>query len=267
MRRHVLRQRVLLQRALRVGEHLRRVRFPRRTCTACGATQTCSLGACVTAACPVGKVACATGCCAPILAVAETSACAMDRGALVCWGSNTYEQLGTPGVASNPGPVFVSDATFGVKALAGGQYSNCLLTNAGGVKCWGDNSLGQSGSNSFASTTGLEDVVGLASGVTDIAGTTRHFCAILAGGSVKCWGGGTSGRLGNGSTSESRVPVDVLSLGGSRSRSRPEKCTPAPSSPRVRLKVLGLQRRWRVGNGVHVRFAPSRRRLSAWAKE
>ncbi len=41
-----------------------------------------------------------------------------------------------------------------------------------------------------------------------------HNCAILADATVHCWGGGASGRLGNGTTTDSPTPVPVTGLTG-----------------------------------------------------
>ena len=50
--------------------------------------------------------------------------------------------------------------------------------------------------------------------VTAIATGSEHNCAVLSGGTVKCWGLGSLGQLGNGSTSNQSTPVSVVGFGG-----------------------------------------------------
>ena len=52
-------------------------------------------------------------------------------------------------------------------------------------------------------------VVGLG-GVTGISAGPAHACASLASGSILCWGTNTSGQLGDGTMTDSAVPVTVF---------------------------------------------------------
>ena len=45
-----------------------------------------------------------------------------------------------------------------------------------------------------------------------LATGNSHTCALLPGGTVKCWGDGSKGQLGNGSTSNQNAPVTVSGL-------------------------------------------------------
>ena len=54
-------------------------------------------------------------------------------------------------------------------------------------------------------------VAGLDNGVTNVVAGDYHTCALVFGG-VQCWGDGNDGILGNGDTSDSAVPVQVVGL-------------------------------------------------------
>ena len=56
------------------------------------------------------------------------------------------------------------------------------------------------------------DVFGLSHGVTNISAGADYACAVLADGGVRCWGNNTYGQLGDGLTSPSYVPEDVIGL-------------------------------------------------------
>jgi alpha-tubulin suppressor-like RCC1 family protein len=101
-------------------------------------------------------------------------------------------------------------------ALAMGQHHTCALTTQGGVRCWGDNSMGQLGDGTTTQRLTPVDVKGLTSGVTAIAAGDQHTCALTSDGGVQCWGTNLSGALGDGSTAAQRStpgPVPGLTSG------------------------------------------------------
>ena len=132
-------------------------------------------------------------------------------GGVKCWGYNHLGALGNGTTTDSLTPVNVLTLDSGAAALTVGGNHNCVLTAAGGAKCWGRNSSGQLGTgNSSASTVPLS-VMGLGSGVTAISAGTAHTCAVVNGG-AKCWGWNYYGQLGDGSTDSSTVPLDVTGL-------------------------------------------------------
>ncbi|MFH1435563.1 MAG: hypothetical protein ABIJ56_07575 [Pseudomonadota bacterium] len=102
----------------------------------------------------------------------------------------------------------------GVVASAGGTGHTCALDDRGAVSCWGSNLLGQLGNGDSEDSFIPVQVEGLESGVAEIAAGNNHACALMSSGSVKCWGGGSAGQLGNGSTDNRRMPVDVTGIIG-----------------------------------------------------
>lgn len=140
-------------------------------------------------------------------------ACALSTGGAVkCWGNNStsnYLGIGVSG-GTRLTPVDVVGMGSGIKSISGGTVHSCAVTTSGGLKCWGNNSLGQLGDGTTTSRVVAVDVAGYSQGVVDVKVGDNFACAGLTSTEVKCWGSGTLGKLGNGGTSNSGAPVDVV---------------------------------------------------------
>jgi alpha-tubulin suppressor-like RCC1 family protein len=134
-------------------------------------------------------------------------------GSVKCWGLNNAGQLGDGTTTDRLTPVDVSGLTSGVSAIVAGRLHTCALMTNGGVKCWGYNGSGQLGDGTTTNRTTPVDVSGLTNGVSAIAaGLNDHTCAVMSSGGVKCWGRNNYGKLGDGTTTNRLVPVDVSGL-------------------------------------------------------
>ena len=135
------------------------------------------------------------------------------NGGVKCWGDNGYGQLGNgTSTATRLTPVDVIGLNEDVQAISLGWSHSCALTTHGGVKCWGENSFGQLGDGTSTNRLTPVEVIGLGGGVHAISAGYTHACAVMASGSVKCWGYNFFGQLGDGSTTNRLTPVAVVDL-------------------------------------------------------
>jgi len=135
-------------------------------------------------------------------------------GAAWCWGYNFYGQVGNNSTSDELTPVSVSGLSSGVTSISAGGRHTCALTSAGGVKCWGRNIDGELGDDSTQNRITPVNVFGLTNGVASISAGGYHTCARITGGTVKCWGYNLYGQLGNGTTTSSPIPINVVWLTG-----------------------------------------------------
>lgn len=127
-------------------------------------------------------------------------------GTVWAWGGNSSGELGdgTTTNRSTPGQV---PGLQGVVAIAAGRQHNLALTADGSVYAWGDNYYGQAGSAGSPVKSPLK--VTAITAVTKIASGDYHNLVQRADGTLWAWGRNASGQLGDGTTTNSKVPVQV----------------------------------------------------------
>lgn len=132
--------------------------------------------------------------------------------AVKCWGRNQSGQLGDGSTADKATPVQVSGLSSGVSAVAAGGSHTCAIITGGGLKCWGNDGVGQLGNNTSLTDSPIPvNVMGLTSGVASVA-AWNHTCAVTTNGAAKCWGSNGYGQLGDNSLTNRPTPVAVSGL-------------------------------------------------------
>ncbi|MCZ6627014.1 MAG: hypothetical protein O7E56_02170 [SAR324 cluster bacterium] len=134
----------------------------------------------------------------------------MIGGAVRCWGDGYYGQLGygnTERLGDNELPASAGDVPLGEKAVqvVTGSAHTCALLARGRVRCWGRGDSGQLG---YANTRNIGDDepasaagdVRLGGWAVQLSAGSRHTCALLTTGRVRCWGEGFYGQLGHGNS-------------------------------------------------------------------
>ncbi|MCZ6689109.1 MAG: DUF4382 domain-containing protein, partial [Planctomycetota bacterium] len=150
------------------------------------------------------------------------TAALMDDGTLRAWGSNFRGSLGDGTTTNSSVPVQVVDGAggflTGVAAVAGGASHTVALMDDGTLRAWGWNFLGSLGDGTTTDRSVPVQVVdgagGLLTNVAAAAGGSSHTVAMLDDGTVRAWGRNNWGQLGDGSATESRVPVQVVDGAG-----------------------------------------------------
>ncbi len=114
-----------------------------------------------------------------------------------CWGQGTNGSLGNGDNQNSIYPVQVVGLT-GISMISYSGSTGCALSSGGEVKCWGDGGNGTlgNGQNNITSSTPVS-VQNISNAISiGITGSTA--CAVISGGTIKCWGYNYWGDAGNG---------------------------------------------------------------------
>ena len=135
-------------------------------------------------------------------------------GEILCWGWNGNLQLGDGTQTDRPLPVVATPPSSFASpwtSLEAGYAHTCAVDTAGTAWCWGLNTQGQLGTGSAAQLVAAPNAVAgtfARLGAGGASGTGSSTCAVATW-DVMCWGANSAGQLGNGSTTNSNVPVRV----------------------------------------------------------
>lgn len=153
----------------------------------------------------------------------------LTTGTVRCWGNNANGQLGyshTNVLGDEPFEMPTANVALGqaAKHIAVGEVytassHTCAVLQDGNVRCWGQNNVGQLGlghKNAIGDDESPTQDVPLDEPAIEVAAGGYHTCALLEGGDVRCWGGGsqlgiaTSENIGDDS---GEVPTENVPLG------------------------------------------------------
>ena len=127
------------------------------------------------------------------------------------WGSNDGGYLGDGTGTDRNSPVR-SGALTGVTAIAAGYQHAVALKGDGTVWSWGYGGDGELGDGTFGTRFTPGPVTGLSNVTAISAGTGYHTAALKSDGTVWTWGFNNFGELGDGTTNDAPVPVQMSGL-------------------------------------------------------
>lgn len=157
---------------------------------------------------------------------------------VLCWGANDSDQIGDNDYWSNDAslitrltngdsnldrvyPVLVRDASnvaiANLVSVSAGGKTSCVLLQNQKAMCWGSNTQGVAGVDTPATNTKIKNptTVRAASGASDLTNIVSitvgnaHACALLNTKEPVCWGANSTYQLGNGTSTDSVLPVTI----------------------------------------------------------
>ncbi|MBI4701806.1 MAG: hypothetical protein HY744_11725 [Deltaproteobacteria bacterium] len=181
-------------------------------CEANTLTSAKNCGGCGTSC--AAKELCALGVCEPCfvdLGAGDHTCATKGNGALWCWGSNFYGELGDGTTIDRLVPIHVAALADSAMRVAVGYSHTCARKGDGTLWCWGWNEYGQVGNGTKINTKSPVQVKALGTTVIDVAAGYRHTCGRKADGSLWCWGQNGHGQVGDGSQGiDKLLPVKAL---------------------------------------------------------
>ena len=125
-----------------------------------------------------------------MVAAGANYSCAVNAGAVTCWGQDTLGIFGGGKIVLPPANIAGLPTANSVapSILGTGFAQTCALAVGGGLFCWGDNTEGQVG-NGVVSASPVTAPTKVLPGNVNVASGNSYTCAVdSVSGIVSCWG-------------------------------------------------------------------------------
>jgi len=192
------------------------------------------------------------------VSVGREHVCALDTDRTAwCWGANTAGQLGTGDTTTRLEPVAVQWPAPWAQVVAGFRRT-CGITMVGELLCWGSRSpVGDVSDRSLVPESLLPGVRVRELDLSNGEAGRSHGCAVGDEKGLFCWGSNFYGQLGDDSTTDSPVPVNIapgtrflyVVAGGRHSCASKQV---QPGSPHTEVLCWGAGDRGQLGSGARV---------------
>jgi alpha-tubulin suppressor-like RCC1 family protein len=133
-------------------------------------------------------------------------------GALWCWGANDRGQLGDGTTIDQHMPAQVTALGSAVAQASASFFHTCARKTDGTLWCWGANDYGQLGDGTTVDQPTPVQVTSLGVAVANVSVGVYDTCARTTDGAAWCWGYNADGQLGDGTTLDRHLPVEVPGL-------------------------------------------------------
>jgi alpha-tubulin suppressor-like RCC1 family protein len=136
---------------------------------------------------------------------------------VLCWGDNSYAQLGFDDLSHSPSKVPVAPMGLPQKAIAvtRGPFAQCALLTGEQPRCWGNVGFGLvegTGEVLLTNITTPTPIGPLSAEIANVAYGPTFGCVLSTAGRVSCWGIGENGALGSGKTDDQQMPRQIVNV-------------------------------------------------------
>jgi len=128
---------------------------------------------------------------------------------VVCVGAGS----GLAGAAEDPRTARAVPGITDAKEVSVFDGHACVLRYQGKISCWGSNRHGELGIPASSPLMSPVEVQGLDAPAKAVAVGDGFTCALLEGGTIKCWGNNANGQLGMGLAPGTATPATGLVIG------------------------------------------------------